>query len=166
MNLPDCAAELQKHGFTVLLYDPRTVGSSDGEPRNDIDPLQAVRDMSDALTHLKSLPSVLHSQAGLFGISFGGAVALSTAAVDPRVRFTIAVAPLTDLDFISTPRRWRLLQKCMKDRESQVFGNRPLIIPMVNDKGENVAGFGHDDVLGGNHLGMVVQSIVALVAEL
>ncbi|KAI1641289.1 Alpha/Beta hydrolase protein [Biscogniauxia mediterranea] len=143
LNLPDCAAALQKQGFTVVLYDPRNTGFSDGQPRDDIDPPQAVSDISDGLTYLLSLPSVDADQVGFFGISFGGTVALSASALDPRACFTIAVAPVTDLDFVSPAQRTRILQKCVQDRESQVLGNEAFTIPLINEKGENAAGFGH-----------------------
>ncbi|KAI0538973.1 Alpha/Beta hydrolase protein [Xylaria digitata] len=143
LNLPNFAAALQKHGFTVVLYDPRNTGFSGGQPRDEIDPPQAVSDISDALTYLLGLPFVDSAQVGLFGISFGGTVALSASALDPRISFTIAAAPVTDLDFISSAQRARVLQKCVQDRESQVLGNEAFTIPLVNDKGENAAGFGH-----------------------
>lgn len=143
LNFPDCAAALQQQGITALLYDPRSTGASGGHPRNHIDPPQAVADLSDALTHLLTLPSVDTSQAGLLGMSFGGCVALSAGAVDPRSRFVVAVAPLADLDFASPAQRARVLRRCAQDRESQVLGNPPFIVPVVNERGESPVGFGH-----------------------
>ncbi|KAI1114809.1 Alpha/Beta hydrolase protein [Nemania sp. NC0429] len=143
INLPACAAALQKHGVTVLLYDPRGIGASGGLPRNDIDPPQCVADMSDALTYLLTLPSVDPNQAGMFGFSFGGSVALTAVSVDPRSCFVIAAAPVTDLDFTSPAQRTRVLQKYAQDRESQVRGNAAFTVPLVNERGENAVGFGH-----------------------
>lgn len=34
--LPDIAKWFQEHGITCLLFDPRGIGASDGEPRNDV----------------------------------------------------------------------------------------------------------------------------------
>lgn len=143
MNYPECAAALQAKGVTVLLYDPRNIGSSAGEPRNDIDPPQWVSDISDALTHLLTVASVKTAQAGIFGLSFGGTVALSAAAVDPRCCFIVAAAPLTDLDFASSSQRIRVLRKCVQDRESQIMGNKAFTVPVINSRGENAVGFGH-----------------------
>lgn len=143
MNLPELAAALQECNITVLLYDPRGIGSSGGLPRNDIDPPQYVADMGDALTHLLSLPSVDPERAGLLGFSFCGSVALTAASVDPRCRFVVAAAPLTDLDFTSPVQRARVLKKCAWDRESQVLGNAAFTVPLINERGENAAGFGH-----------------------
>ncbi|KAI0191441.1 Alpha/Beta hydrolase protein [Xylaria flabelliformis] len=142
LNLPECATALQAHGITTLLYNPRNTGSSGGKLRNDIDPTQAVGDISDAVTHLSTLSSVNPKQVGVFGISFGATVSVTAATVDFRVRFTIAVAPLTDFDFISLAHRRRTLQLCMKDRESQVLGNAPHIVPVINQQGESEVGFG------------------------
>lgn len=143
MNLPACAAALQAESITVLLFDPRSIGLSAGEPRNDIDPPQCVSDLSDALTYLLTVPSVKTAQAGLLGTSFGGTVALSAAAVDPRCSFVVAAAPLTDLDFASPAQRMRVLRKCTQDRESQIMGNNAFTVPLVNRRGENAVGFGH-----------------------
>lgn len=143
MEFPACASALQKNGITALLYDPRNMGASGGQPRNDIDPPQSVSDLSDALTHLLNLPSVDSAQAGLLGMSFGGTVVLSAAALDPRCRFVVSVAPLTDLDFTSPEQRMRVLRKCMQDRESQVMGNAPFVVPVINEQGESPVGFGH-----------------------
>lgn len=35
-NLPDIARWFQEHGITTLLYDPRGIGASEGEPRNEV----------------------------------------------------------------------------------------------------------------------------------
>ncbi|KAI1171349.1 Alpha/Beta hydrolase protein [Nemania sp. FL0916] len=143
MNLPACAAALQEKGITVLLYDPRGIGASGGLPRNDIDPPQYVADMSDAFTHLLTLPSVDPEQAGIFGFSLGGTVALTAATVDPRCRFVIAAAPLTDLDFATSAQRTRILRTCAEDRESQLRGNAPFTVPLINERGELAVGLGH-----------------------
>lgn len=144
LNLPACASALQQQGVTTLLYDPRSTGSSGGTPRNDIDPPQAVSDISDALSHLLTLPSVSPaSPSGFFGISFGGAVALTAASVDPRARLVVAVAPLTDMDFSSPAQRTRVMRKCARDRASRAMGNEAFTVPMIDAQGKNPVGFGH-----------------------
>lgn len=143
VNLPQVASALQASGTTVLLYDPRSTGQSGGHPRNDIDPPQCVGDMADALTHLVTLPHVDPGRAGVLGFSFGGTVALTAACVDPRCAFVVAAAPLTDLDFVSPAQRARVMARCAQDRASQVLGNEPLSVPMVDERGRNSVGFGH-----------------------
>ena len=141
MGLPDAAEYFQRAGFTVLIYDPRSTGRSDGQPRNEIDPFKQVEDSSDALTFLSGLPSVDSSRMGFWGMSFGAAVSLCAAALDKRARFVIAACPLTDFEYTPS-KRPNVLAKTIKDRESQIKGNSPFYLPMVTERGENPAGFG------------------------
>lgn len=39
-----------QNGVTALVYDARTLGSSDGLPRNDLDPQKMAEDNHDAVT--------------------------------------------------------------------------------------------------------------------
>ena len=141
LGLPDAAEHFQNAGITTLIYDPRSTGTSDGQPRNDIDPFKQVEDLSDALTFLGALPNVDRNQMGLGGMSFGAVLSLCAASLDKRARFAVAICPLTDFEF-SSDKRPKILAKCMKDRESQIMGNPPFYLPMVTEKGENPAGFG------------------------
>lgn len=46
MLLPDVAEYFQHLGYNVLLYDGRSIGASDGEPRNQLNPYQMAEDLS------------------------------------------------------------------------------------------------------------------------
>jgi pimeloyl-ACP methyl ester carboxylesterase len=142
VGLPDLAIHFQSCGITALLFDPRSTGFSGGTLRNEIDPHKQIEDLSDALTFLSSQPSVEPSQLGFWGFSFGGTVALCAASLDKRAKFVIAINPLTDFDF-EPGKQAKVLAKCIKDRESQLNGNPPFSLPMINERGENVVGFGH-----------------------
>ncbi|KAK4222687.1 Alpha/Beta hydrolase protein [Podospora fimiseda] len=157
LNLPSVASSLQSKGLTVLLYDPRGIGSSPGTFRGDIDPPQYISDLSDALTHLRNLASVNKDEVGIAGFSFGGTIALTTAAVDTRVKFVIALAPLTDLDFVSEEQRFRVLKKCMQDKESQVLGNEPVTVRVIDEEGKNPVGFGHEGGFDKEKYGRLVR---------
>jgi len=141
MGLPSTAIAFQEAGITTLLYDPRGVGMSDGEPRNNINPFQQVDDMSDAVTYLLSRPSVDPQKGvGLWGFSLGAAVAMATAAVDPRARFTIAVCPGMETTYDMAKLR-QVLMKAAKDRESRIKGNAPFYVPMLTNKGQSPVGW-------------------------
>lgn len=141
LGLPSTAAAFQAQGITALIYDPRGVGSSDGLPRNDINPFRQVDDMSDALSFLASHPSVHPRQGvGLWGMSLSATVAMATAAIDPRARFVIAICPATEPTH-NLPKLRAVLTKAAKDRESRLKGNEPFQLPMLNKNGENPAGF-------------------------
>jgi len=141
MFVPDVAEQFQKNGITALIYDPRTLGLSDGLPRNDIDPARQVSDYSDAVTFVKSLPNVDSSMIGIWGMSFSGVIALSATALDPRIRFCIAICPLLNLEYEAS-KFPKVLAKLQQDRESQLSGNKPLYVPVLTAEGKNPAGMG------------------------
>ena len=141
MGLPEVAEAFQQSGIAALLYDPRSTGLSEGHPRNDIDPVKQIEDYSDALSFLSSLPCVLPEQMAIWGMSFAGTVALCAASLDKRAKVVIAVCPLTRLD-CAPEKHAKVLAKCIQDRESQLKGNSPFYLPMLNDQGQNPAGFG------------------------
>lgn len=140
LGLPEVAEAFQQAGFTTLLYDPRATGLSDGEPRNEIDPFKQVEDVSDAFTFLANHAKVYRDKVGVWGMSLGGATALTAAAFDTRPRFAIAVCPAVCFPF-DRQRLSRVLKMITKDRESRAKGNDPLYIPMIDKSGLNPAGF-------------------------
>ncbi|KAJ5940823.1 hypothetical protein N7516_000991 [Penicillium verrucosum] len=141
MFIAEIAEYFQQAGFTTLTYDPRSIGQSDGSPRNNIDPSRNAADYHDALSFLKTHPLVDPSCIAFWGFSFSGMVALTAAALDKRAKAVVAVCPLSVFEY--PPEKWPgVLSKAMKDRESQLGGNKPFYIPMITDTGENPAGFG------------------------
>ena len=46
MSVTETAEGFQSVGYNVLLYDARSVGASGGFPRNQINPMQIVEDVS------------------------------------------------------------------------------------------------------------------------
>jgi fermentation-respiration switch protein FrsA (DUF1100 family) len=141
MFVPEVAEQFQLLGITAVIYDPRSIGVSDGTPRNEIDPMKQVEDYSDALTFLSTLPMVDSDRIGFWGMSFSGTIALCAAALDKRAKFVIAICPLLSFEY-SKDRFPKVLAKAAKDRESQIKGNPPFYLPLLTEKGENPAGFG------------------------
>ncbi|KAI0406533.1 alpha/beta-hydrolase [Xylaria palmicola] len=140
-GLPAVAQKFQSAGITALIYDHRGVGTSDGSPRNQINPFLQVDDMSDAMTFLLSCPAVDPREGvGFWGYSLGGSVAMVSAALDPRARFVVSVCPITEITHNMSKLR-PVIAKAAKDRESQVKGNDPFYVPMLTKQGENPAGF-------------------------
>ncbi|KAJ3560889.1 hypothetical protein NPX13_g9150 [Xylaria arbuscula] len=78
---------------------------------------------------------------GIWGMSFSGVIALSAAALDPRIRFCIAICPLLNLEY-ETSKFPRVLAKLQQDRESILAGNQPLYVPVLTAEGKNPAGMG------------------------
>ncbi|KAK6839956.1 hypothetical protein PG987_005822 [Apiospora arundinis] len=121
--LPKVARYLQAQGITALVYDPRTVGASDGTPRNDINPAQQATDYHDALSFLKSDERVDPTRIAYWGV---------------LLRWQLC--PLTQWELSAN--RWRgVMAKAMQDRESQINGNSAFSIPMLTETGSSPAGF-------------------------
>ncbi|KAK3374836.1 Alpha/Beta hydrolase protein [Podospora didyma] len=134
-NLPDIARWFQEHGITTLLYDPRGIGASEGEPRNEVDPRQQIEDLHDAVTWIKQHPLVDETKIALWGLCWGGNVTLAATAFDKRVAATIAMAPMINTDG-SPERRKPLLELAMHDRESQLLaGQSPMYLPYIDEDG-------------------------------
>jgi fermentation-respiration switch protein FrsA (DUF1100 family) len=80
-------------GFVVLLHDHRNFGTSDGQPRHDIDPWQQIADWRRAISYLESLPEVDSLRIGLWGTSYAGGHALVLGATDGRLKAIVSQVP-------------------------------------------------------------------------
>ena len=80
---------LNDWGYVAMRFDYRGCGESDGE-RARIICLEQVEDTKHALSFLATRPEVEPGRIGLLGASFGAAVAVYTAGVDPRVAACIS----------------------------------------------------------------------------
>ena len=78
--------------FTVLLLDQRYFGQSGGRAT-----IIGFRERGDLRRAIDVLADRGFREVGVFGFSLGGAVALLTAAEDPRIRAVAAYAPFADL---------------------------------------------------------------------
>ncbi|KAG8157320.1 hypothetical protein KVR01_012704 [Diaporthe batatas] len=137
--LPQVAKGFQSQGFNVFIYDTRSVGGSDGSPRNLLDPLQYSEDLSDIITHISTLPSVDSKRIILWGISLGALVSGCTAVVDSRVKAVIMASPV--FNYYRDDKRKDAFARLIKDREAQLLhGCEPEMMPMFDSKGENIIG--------------------------
>jgi dipeptidyl aminopeptidase/acylaminoacyl peptidase len=100
-NIPRIATELQAAGYTVLLPSYRGTGSSGGT----ISLKHSREDGAAAVAWLKQAAGsrVDPTKIGVIGVSYGGWVALQTAAADHGVRCAVALVP-ADMGVIGA--RW------------------------------------------------------------
>lgn len=80
---------LDSLGYATFRFDMRGCGESQGEPGRLIC-LEQVADTRNALTYLATRPDVDGARIALIGSSFGAAVAIYAAGVDPRVAAVIS----------------------------------------------------------------------------
>ena len=93
MSINAFGEHLSAAGHHVVAYDHRNFGTSDGEPRFDVDLWCQIRGYSDAITHTLNLDGVATDQVVVWGESMGGATVQYVAAFDSRVTAVIAHTP-------------------------------------------------------------------------
>ncbi|MGF1662752.1 MAG: alpha/beta hydrolase [Kineosporiaceae bacterium] len=117
-------------GIAVLVFDYRTLGASDGEPRQQIVPHDQLDDLRNAVSWIRARDDVDADRIGLWGVSLGGGHVLHLAAFDPRVRAVVAVLPAIN--------QWRNFLSAMPREAFRGF------LTMVTDARQ--AAYGTDDV--------------------
>jgi len=137
MYLDRFAEVFNAAGMNVVVFDNRNFGASDGEPRQEIDPWDQVRDYRDAITYASTLPEVDADRIGIWGSSYSGGHVLVVAAIDRRVKAVVCQVPLVSghdnlralvrADFIAGFR-----QLFDADRLARFRGEPPGMVPVVD----------------------------------
>ncbi|MBK8309092.1 MAG: alpha/beta fold hydrolase [Gammaproteobacteria bacterium] len=106
-------------GITVLAYDQRNFGVSDGEPRQEINIWAQARDYFRAIDWLSARPEVDAQRVGIWGSSFSGGEVMVVAACDRRVAAVIADVPFASLpdteDRLATPGVFETIRAALLD---------------------------------------------------
>lgn len=123
-------------GLGSIVYDHRNFGASDGTPRQEIDPVQQMRDYRHAITYATSLPSVDRSRIGVWGTSLSGGHALMVSAIDRRVKCVVAQVPTISGSANAMRRTRSDLMAASRarfdaDRERRFAGEAPGTMPLV-----------------------------------
>lgn len=138
--MPHFAQVFAEAGFNVLGYDPRGLGESGGRVPQEIDPAFQVADMRDAITFAMSLPDVDASRIGVWGSSYGGGVAIQTAALDKRVTCVAAQVPFLSgssiWNHIPAEARQYLSGLFAQERSSRAAGQPLRLIPVASPNPE------------------------------
>jgi dienelactone hydrolase len=92
-RLPQYAERFVDAGYAVFLFDYRTFGDSEGEPRNWVHPGRQIEDWEAAIDYVKSRPEVDADKMVLWGTSFSGGHVLQLAAGHPELRAVISQVP-------------------------------------------------------------------------
>jgi uncharacterized protein len=101
-RLPAYAEKFASKGLAVFMFDYRCFGSSDGMPRNYVDPGRHLQDWQAAISHVRSLSRINTKKIGLWGSSFSGGHIIVTASQDRDISAIVAQVPF--VDSISTTR--------------------------------------------------------------
>lgn len=84
------AQALAERGFLTIAFDPSYTGESSGEPRYIASPDINTEDFSAAVDYLMTREDVDPEQVGILGVCGWGGIALNAAALDPRIKATVA----------------------------------------------------------------------------
>lgn len=85
------AQTMAERGFLTIAFDPSFTGESGGEPHYVASPDINTEDFSAAVDYLITRPDVDSSKIGIIGICGWGGFALNAAAIDTRIKATVAV---------------------------------------------------------------------------
>lgn len=85
------AQTLAERGFITIAFDPSFTGESGGEPRSVSSPDINTEDFCAAVDYLSNRPDVDPERIGILGICGFGGFAVNAAAIDTRIKATVAV---------------------------------------------------------------------------
>jgi len=91
-TVPHYAELLANAGYTVLTFDPRSFGESEGTPQWHHDPAWVIEDLVAAVDYLRGRQDVDAERIGAVGICMGGGYVISAAARDKRIKAVASVA--------------------------------------------------------------------------
>ena len=84
------AQTLAQKGFITLAFDPSYTGESSGTPRDVASPDINTEDFSAAVDYLSNHKNVNPDKIGILGICGFGGFAINAAAIDTRIKATVA----------------------------------------------------------------------------
>ena len=85
------AQHLAEHGFVAVAFDPSFTGESGGFPRRMASPDINTEDFLAAVDFLSVRDDVDPEKSGILGICGFGGMAVNAAALDPRIKATVAM---------------------------------------------------------------------------
>lgn len=92
-RLPAYAEHFVKRKMAAFLFDYRTFGKSDGEPRHIVNPFHHIHDWKAAIAHVRTLKEIDGKRIALWGSSFSGAHVIACAATDKHISAVVSQVP-------------------------------------------------------------------------
>lgn len=90
------ASKFAEAGFTVLVFDYRYFGASEGEPRGQLFYYEQQHDYRNAITWISLQEEVDPDRIGIWGTSYSGGHVLHLAAFDKRIKTVVSQVPATN----------------------------------------------------------------------
>lgn len=138
------AARFHKAGFSVVAFDYRHFGESEGNPRQVIRIGRQLSDWAAAVEHARHLPEVDPARVALWGFSLAGGHVIKVAVASRSdVAAVIAQSPYAD-GLAATPNALRheplgvVLRFpfiALRDLASGALGREPVLVPLAGPRG-------------------------------
>ena len=128
------AAELfASLGYVALRFDMRGCGESKGE-RGRVICLEQVEDTRNAVSYLQTRPEVIKDRIAVYGQSFGAAVAVYAAGVEPRIAACVATGGWGDgakkfRKQHASPEAWQRFTAMMEKGRQMKIRGETLMVP-------------------------------------
>jgi dienelactone hydrolase len=126
-------------GMAALVFDYRHFGASEGEPRQLIDIGRQLEDWAAAIAYARALDGIDPDRVAVWGTSFGGGHAISTAARDPRLAAAVAQVPFVDglanLLRLGAMHTVRMTREGLRDQLGALLGRPPHMLDSVGPPG-------------------------------
>lgn len=132
MGLIPFAETFRHAGYVVLMYDHKSFGASEGEPRGLVDWFRDVDEYRDAIDFVSQLEFVDPERIAIWGMSFSGGTVLSVGAVDDRVKAVISNLP-AGIDAVpnsADPAEFEAVRRVILDR-TYIDAEKRVIGPMT-----------------------------------
>jgi fermentation-respiration switch protein FrsA (DUF1100 family) len=138
MDLDRYAEAFAGAGLAALVYDNRNMGSSDGEPRWEIDPVAQMRDYGHAITYARTRGEIDPERIGAWGTSYTGGLVLIAAALDKRVKCVVSQVPFisgyeTMLQVMPIEARSQFYDMVYRERDAVAAGLAPTTVPVCTE---------------------------------
>ena len=141
MTIPHHAERFAGAGFVTLLFDYRTFGDSEGEPRQQLFPLDEAEDYRNAISWISMRPEVDPQRVGIWGTSLSGGLVLYVGCFDKRARAIVAQVPcFLNAEFFYTrvPEQWEKHQEFLLKDRIETYGTGKInYIKVTDPKGES-----------------------------
>lgn len=142
-GLMDFATGFAAAGIDSLVFDYRSFGASEGNPRQVVAYRKQRQDWRAAVDAARRLRGVDPDRIGLWGTSYSGGHVLTVAAADPRIAAVVALVPATDglaavLQIARTAGPLmvlRLIGHGLRDARTMLTGAAPHRIPLAAEPG-------------------------------
>lgn len=150
------AARFHAAGFTVLAFDYRHLGDSDGQPRQVVRIREQLTDWQAGIDFARSLPGVDPKRVAIWGFSASGGHVFRVAARNPELAAAIAQTPNADGPAATRnagrhqrpPALLRFAGRALLDALGSLFGRPPRLVPLDGPPG-TVAVLTTPDAIGG-----------------